>query len=146
MSGPVANEILLQQLRWRYAVKRFDRTRKIAPADWTTLEEALVLSPSSYGVQPWKFVVVTEQATKEKLQPLSYNQQQVVDGSHVVVFCIRKPLKVEDVDDRFFDKPYYVTPGPGGDRAYVLLDRLRRRAKHPAKEPELAESALAGGR
>jgi nitroreductase len=98
MSGPVANEILLQQLRWRYAVKRFDRTRKIAPADWTTLEEALVLSPSSYGVQPWKFVVITEQATKEKLQPLSYNQQQVVDGSHVVVFCIRKPLKVEDVD------------------------------------------------
>jgi nitroreductase len=98
MSRPVANDLLLQQLRWRYAVKKFDATKKIAPADWATLEEALVLSPSSYGVQPWKFVVITDPATKERLLPLSWNQQQVVDGSHVVVFCIKKPLKTEDID------------------------------------------------
>jgi nitroreductase len=98
MSRPVANDLLLQQLRWRYAVKRFDRSKKIAPADWATLEEALVLSPSSYGVQPWKFIVITDQATKEKLVPLSYHQSQVADCSHVVVFCIKKPLKSADID------------------------------------------------
>jgi nitroreductase len=98
MSRPVANDVLLAQLRWRYAVKKFDRAKKIAPADWATLEEALILSPSSYGIQPWKFIVITDQATKERLLPLSWNQKQVVDGSHVVVFCIMKPLKTEHID------------------------------------------------
>jgi nitroreductase len=98
MSRPVANDLLLGQLRWRYAVKKFDRTKKIAPADWATLEEVLVLTPSSYGLQPWKFVVVTDQATKERLVPHSFNQPQVADGSHVVVFCIRKPLRSEHID------------------------------------------------
>jgi nitroreductase len=98
MSRPVANETLLSQLRWRYACKSFDRSRKIAPEDWQTLEEALILSPSSYGIQPWKFVVVTDPATREKLLPISFNQPQIVDSSHLVVFCIKKPLRREDVD------------------------------------------------
>jgi nitroreductase len=98
MSRPVGNDVLLAQLRWRYAVKKFDRSRKIAPADWATLEEALVLTPSSYGLQPWKFVVISDQATKERLVPHSYNQAQVADCSHVVVFCIWKPIKIEHVD------------------------------------------------
>lgn len=98
MVGPTPHEFLLQQLQWRYSVKRFDRAKKIAPEEWRALEEALVLTPSSYGLQPWKFVVVTDQATKEKLLPLSWNQSQIVDCSHVVVFCIKKPLKTEDVD------------------------------------------------
>ncbi len=97
-NGPVSNESLLAQLRWRYAVKRFDPARKIAPADWKTLEEALVLTPSSYGIQPWKFVVVTEQATKDRLVPAAWNQRQVADASHVVVLCIKKHLTADDVD------------------------------------------------
>jgi len=89
---------LLTALRWRYAVKSFDPTRKIEPATWQALEEALVLTPSSYGLQPWKFVVVEDPATREKLLPLSYNQRQVVDASHFVVFCIRKSLSADDVE------------------------------------------------
>jgi nitroreductase len=95
---PISGDTLLAQLQWRYAVKRFDATKKIAPADWKVLEEALVLTPSSWGMQPWKFVVVTDAATKEKMLPLCWNQKQVVDGSHVVVFCIKKHLKVEEID------------------------------------------------
>jgi nitroreductase len=89
---------LLAQLRWRYAVKKFDATRKIAPAQWRALEEALVLTPSSYGVQPWKFVVVTDPAVREKLLPVSWNQRQVVDASHLVVMCIKKNLQPADLD------------------------------------------------
>lgn len=97
-SQPVSNETILQQLRWRYATKLFDSSRKITDADWATLEEALVLTPSSYGLQPWKFVVVTDQATKDKLVPISWGQRQVADASHVVVFAVRKPLTESDVD------------------------------------------------
>ncbi len=97
-SKPVSNETLLQQLQWRYAVKKFDPARKIPAADWDTLEQALVLTPSSFGLQPWKFVVITDQATKEKLVPASWNQRQVAEASHVVVFAVRKPLTESDVD------------------------------------------------
>src|SRR5689334_8049098 len=95
---PVSHDTLLNQLRWRYATKQFDPTRKIADADWQTLEESLVLTPSSFGLQPWRFVVVTNQATKETLVPASWNQRQVVDSSHVVVFAIKKDLGAREVD------------------------------------------------
>ena len=95
---PVSNETLLQQLRWRYAVKRFDPERKISAEDWQTLEQALVLTPSSFGLQPWRFVVITDQAIKEKLVPISWGQRQVAEASHVVVFTARKPLTEADVD------------------------------------------------
>ncbi len=72
----ISSSSLLEQLHWRYAVKQFDTTRKISAADWATLEEALVLSPSSGGVQPWKFIVVTDPAVRQKLSPASYGQDQ----------------------------------------------------------------------
>jgi nitroreductase len=95
---PVSNDTLLNRLRWRYATKQFDATRKIPADDWRTLEESLVLTPSSFGLQPWRFVVVTDQATKDKLVPVSWDQRQVADASHVVVLAIRKNLGRADVD------------------------------------------------
>jgi nitroreductase len=95
---PVSDETVLTQLRWRYATKKFDPARKISPEDWRTLEQAVILSPSSYGLQPWKFVVVTDQAVKEKLVPISWGQRQVADASHTVVFAVRKGLNAADVD------------------------------------------------
>ena len=95
---PVSHETLLGQLRWRYATKQFDASRRISPEDWQALEESLVLTPSSFGLQPWRFIVVTDQATKEKLLPASWDQRQVADASHVVVFAIRKNLGAAEVD------------------------------------------------
>jgi len=95
---PISNDTLLNQLRWRYATKQFDASRKISEVDWRTLEESLVLAPSSFGLQPWRFIVVTDQATKENLVPVSWGQRQVADASHVVVFAIRKNLARADVD------------------------------------------------
>ena len=95
---PVSNETVLRQLQWRHATKKFDATKTIPADDWATLEQTLILTPSSYGLQPWKFVVITDPATKAKLLPLSWGQRQVVDGSHVVVFAIRQNLSETDID------------------------------------------------
>jgi nitroreductase len=98
MSTAIDREQLLAQLRWRYATKQFDPQRKISAEDWAALEEALVLTPSSFGLQPWKFVVVADPATRAKLLPASWGQRQVIDASHLVVFAIKKNLGEQDVD------------------------------------------------
>jgi nitroreductase len=89
---------LISQLNWRYATKQFDPARKISPEDWAALEESLVLSPSSFGLQPWKFVIVTDQAVKERLVEASRGQRTAADCSHHVVFAIKKDLGEADVD------------------------------------------------
>ena len=98
MTQPVSNETLLAQLNWRYATKVFDPAKKIPPADWATLEQALILTPSSFGAQPYKFIVVTDPATREKLVPISWNQRQAADSSHYVVFAAREKNTEADVD------------------------------------------------
>ena len=89
---------LLEQLNWRYATKQFDPQRKIDAQDWATLEDALRLSPSSGGLQPWKFVVVTDPALRVRLQAASYGQAQLADASHLVVFAAKKNFDEADVD------------------------------------------------
>lgn len=94
----LSNGELIQQLKWRYAVKRFDPTKKVSEADWRTLEEALILSPSSYGLQPWKFYVVTDENVKKELQPHAWNQPQIVEASHLVVIAAKKDAAPEDIE------------------------------------------------
>ncbi|MBE9183577.1 NAD(P)H-dependent oxidoreductase [Microcoleus sp. LEGE 07076] len=89
---------LLEHLKWRYATKQFDPSKTIDPEIWTALEDTLVLTPSSYGLQPWKFLIVTSPELKEQLKPFSWNQSQVTDCSHYVVFTIEKNLTAEHVD------------------------------------------------
>jgi nitroreductase len=89
---------ILNQLKWRYATKQFDPARKISDEDWAALEEVLVLTPSSYGAQPWKFFIITDPATKEKLVPYSWGQRQVADCSHHVVFTIHKNIGKKHID------------------------------------------------
>jgi nitroreductase len=91
-------EQLVERLDWRYAVKQFDPLRKIDASTWQSLEEALRLSPSSGGLQPWKFLVVTDPAVREKLVAASFGQMQVRDASHLVVFTAKKNFGAADVD------------------------------------------------
>jgi nitroreductase len=95
---PISETQLLAALDWRYATKKFDPTKKIPAATWTALERALVLAPSSFGLQPWKFIVVTDAAVRAKLLPVSWGQAQVVDCSHHVVFAMRKGVDEAHVD------------------------------------------------
>ena len=84
-------------LEWRYAVKRFDSQKKISAEDWTILADSLVKSPSSYGLQPWKFMVIENQALREELKPLSWNQSQITDASHLVVILAKEKITAHDV-------------------------------------------------
>lgn len=73
---PTTPSAVLDSLRWRYSTKQFDPARKV-PADvWNAIEQSLVLSPSSFGLQPWKFVVITDQKVKDQLPAISWNQTQ----------------------------------------------------------------------
>lgn len=92
------NQALLESLKWRYAVKKFDAQKKVSPSDWQILEESLVLTPSSYGLQPWKFLVVQDPEVRKQLTPHSWNQTQVEDCSHFVVFAAR-----QKVDSAYLD-------------------------------------------
>lgn len=101
---------LLESLKWRYATKQFDPAKKI-PADvWTALEEALVLTPSSFGLQPWKFIVVENPALRQSLVAASWNQTQPVDCSHFVVFAAKKNVDEAHID-HFLDRQIAVRGG-----------------------------------
>lgn len=87
-----------EALEWRYATKKFDASKKISDQDWKTLTESLKLAPSSYGIQPWKFLIVENPAVREQLKPVSWGQTQVTDASHYVVFLYKESMDAAYVD------------------------------------------------
>jgi nitroreductase len=89
---------LIAALNWRYATKVFDPAKKIPDATWAVLEESLILTPSSFGLQPWKFLVVQDQELREKLVPHAWNQRQVADCSHLVVMTVPRAMSVDHID------------------------------------------------
>ncbi|AFZ33699.1 nitroreductase [Stanieria cyanosphaera PCC 7437] len=94
----ISPDLILQQLYWRYATKKFDPTKKIPESIWRVLEQSLVLAPSSFGLQPWKFFVVDNPEIRQKLVKHSWGQTQVVDASHLVVLAIKKDVDAQEVD------------------------------------------------
>ena len=97
-NGKPNGEMILEHLNWRYAAKSYDAAKKISDADWEILEQSLILAPTSFGIQPYKFIVVTDQATREKLKPAAWGQTQITDSSHLVVFAYKKTLSDADID------------------------------------------------
>lgn len=91
-------QTLVERLQWRYAVKKFDPNRTISSAEWSALEQTLVLTPSSFGLQPWRFVVITDPEIKAKLPAMSWGQKQPLECSHYVVFAARTTMAAEHVD------------------------------------------------
>jgi len=90
---------LLKALDWRYATKKFNPNKKI-PADvWQALERALILTPTSYGLQPYRFIVLNNAEKRAELLPHSWNQPQVVESSHYVVLAARTKMTEADVDN-----------------------------------------------
>ena len=121
----ITGESLLQQLNWRYATKKFDPTRKIPAAEWAVLEQALILTASSYGLQPWKFIVVTDPALKTKLRAASWNQGQVEDCSHHVVLTAKQDISEADLDRfivRIAEVRGVTTESLAGYRGFMLGD------------------------
>jgi len=97
-----ADEIL-DGLRWRYAVKTYDGSKKISDEQLAVLEEAILLAPSSFGIQPYKVFVITDREVRERLKPAAYNQSAITDASHLFVFAYKKTLTEEDLES-FVDR------------------------------------------
>jgi nitroreductase len=94
---------LLDQLNLRYATKSFDRAKKIDSAKWSALEEVLRLSPSSFGLQPWGFFVVKNESLRSELKTVSWNQSQITDASHLVVFAIKTKIDNDYIESFISD-------------------------------------------
>ncbi len=85
-------------LRWRYATKKFDPTKKLAKEQLHALLEALRLSASSFGLQPYSFIVVENPALRAELKEHSWNQSQVTDASHLIALCAKRTVDMAYVD------------------------------------------------
>ncbi|MAO44969.1 MULTISPECIES: NAD(P)H-dependent oxidoreductase [Leeuwenhoekiella] len=88
----------IDDLNWRYAVKQFDASKKVSEEDLQKLIDAVQLSASSYGLQPYKILVIKDQAVKEKLKAAGYNQSQFSDATAVFVFAHQTDFDAELVD------------------------------------------------
>ena len=89
----------LENLKWRYATKKFDATKKIKNDDLEKLKEAVQLSASSYGLQLYKVLIIENIELREKLQPISWGQSQVTEASHLFVFCNYSEVKDDHIDE-----------------------------------------------
>lgn len=90
---------LLDSLKWRYATKVFDKNKKVSETDLAEILEAFRLTPSAYWLQPWKLIIVENPELRQKLLPVSWNQSQIVDASHLLVLARR-----DDLWDSFVDE------------------------------------------
>jgi nitroreductase len=88
----------LDNQNWRYATKKFDASKKITAQDLNTLKEAIQLSTSSYGLQPYKVLIIEDPEVRAQLQPASWGQSQITEASHLFVFA-----NIIDVQDEHID-------------------------------------------
>lgn len=95
----VKSEQIIDALSWRYAVKKFDTEQKLKAADIALIERALFYTPTSMGLQLMHFIVVTNSEVKKRMLAVAYNQNQVVDASHVIVLCRKKEIVEKDIDN-----------------------------------------------
>lgn len=93
----------LDNQNWRYATKKFDSTKKISTDDLDTLKEAIRLSSSSYGLQPYKVIIVENPELRAKIQPAAWGQSQIIDASHLIVFANQTSIVDAEID-AFFKK------------------------------------------
>ena len=91
----------LENQNWRYATKKFDPSKKIADKDLVILKEAIRLSSSSYGLQPYKIIIVENPELRAQLKPAAWGQSQIVDASHIIVFANELNYGESGIDDYF---------------------------------------------
>jgi len=91
----------LDHQNWRYATKKFDATKKISTKDLNFLKEAIRLSSSSYGLQPYKIIFVENPELRAQIQPVAWGQSQIVDASHLIVFANRISIDDAEIEEYF---------------------------------------------
>ena len=115
---------LLDTLRWRYATKKFDPTKKVDQKLIDEIVEAAWIAPTSSGLQPFQIIEITNQDLKEKIVPISFDQQQVADCSHLLVFAAWDNYTEARIDNIY----HHTTTGRGQepDRYKDYTDRLKK--------------------
>ena len=91
----------IENLQWRYAVKKFDENKSLSETQINILKEAFNLTATSYGLQPVKMVVIKNKEIQQQLVEHSWNQSQVAQASHVLVLCIPKTYTQKEVENYF---------------------------------------------
>lgn len=91
---------ILEGLKWRYAVQVFDKEKKVSQDDLHAILESGRLAPSSYGLEPWKFIVVENSETRLKLQEAGFDQSKISEASHLVVLARRTNTRLTLASDR----------------------------------------------
>lgn len=99
---------IIDSLNWRYATKEFDTTKKVSKDDLNEIIEAFRLTSSSFGLQPWKLVIVENKEKREELLPVSWGQKQIVDASHLLVLS-RVTNVWKNHIDKFLDSNCEIT-------------------------------------
>lgn len=92
---------LIEKLQWRYAAKKMDATQPVPAEKVERIVEAIRLTATSSGLQPYEIIVVTNPALRQKMREISYNQSPVTDGSHVLVFAAWDNYTAERINTMF---------------------------------------------
>lgn len=92
---------IIQALEWRYAVKKFDPTKFLSEQKVAMLKNAFNLTATSYGLQPIKLLVISDKSIQKKLRASAFNQAQIEDASHVLIFCVQQGI------DAVYIKSYF---------------------------------------
>ena len=101
LSQPTHAPVLLDKLQWRYATKKMDATRAVPQDKVDRIIEAARLAPTSSGLQPFEIIVVTSKTVREQIQPIAWNQAQITDGSHLLVFAAWDNYTPERINHMF---------------------------------------------
>ena len=96
-----AAQPLLNKLQWRYAAKKMNPARAVPQEKVERILEAARLAPTSSGLQPFEIIVVTDPAVRARIQPIAWNQAQITDGSHLLVFAAWDNYTVERINMMF---------------------------------------------
>ncbi|HAO15925.1 MAG TPA: NAD(P)H-dependent oxidoreductase [Tenacibaculum sp.] len=92
---------IIENLKWRYAVKKFDDSKILAEEKINILKDAFNLTATSYGLQPYKLVVLSNKKTQNQLVKHSWNQQQIGQASHLFIITVPKQISTIEVDEYF---------------------------------------------
>lgn len=102
MTDIITAESIVTQLNWRYGAKAFDPAHSIPEQDWNALKESLRLAPSSFGLQPWRFVLIETPTTRAALaEAAPLNRSKIESCSHLVVLARLKYVTAEYIDRHF---------------------------------------------
>jgi nitroreductase len=109
---------IIKALEWRYATKTYDPTKQVSENDFKELLEIIRLSPSSFGLQPWKFIVVENKELRKKLRDHAWGQSQVTDASYLIVFCAKTDVSEEYIKDYIKDTAQIRNISPDSLKGY----------------------------